>query len=123
MVIRREQMEALAQPGRIRFTREMEPEVRQVWVEETADLSSEAVQRRIAAVAAVADRHGLTDRHDVSRYVHLAFAFERGDLDQAPWAAAILADTEIPAPIRMDQLWHEARARLAAGTGGDDATE
>jgi hypothetical protein len=123
LVIRAEQIEALARPGLERFVRVAVEHVRTHFAALAASLGEPEVERGVRHALARARHHGFETERDLLGFVTLAFVFGKDfDTDpEHPWAAEILASRE-PAPIRMERLRtaglrNEARARGYAPTG------
>lgn len=81
---------------------------------EVAALGDVALRALIRDGIAEAARYGITTRRETSKYITLLLAFGRG-FDQAPWAAKILGDAQIPTAFQRVARLYEAGIAAAAG--------
>lgn len=122
------QQAALDERGLRQFVADLRERAAAQWPVEFAPPRTEVAHR--AVEEAVDDARGLGFRTelDVSRFVHLVFAFRTRRFHEQDWAAEIMqAPAELPARIRMNRLFDagcaelEARERPASELSGDTA--
>jgi len=119
LVIREKQMRAFRAYMTNRFEDRMVLHVKEYFPKEFGALGEDAVRETIRHGIDRAWAYEIAVEHDVSRYINLMFTYGK-DFDLNPalsWAAAILNDTKLSGPSRMDRLYEEAEKHLSRGAG------
>jgi hypothetical protein len=117
LILRDEQMRALARPGREAFEARLVANVEERFPDTCRSLGGDGTRKAVELAVTRAEGYGLETDRDVTAYVTLTFTFGR-DFDRdpsLPWAAATLAVR----PVRMDQLHAGALEHLAEARGLD----
>lgn len=115
LVIRAEQMAALARASTQQFEDQLVAHLLKWFPDECRVLGLEDVRRVIQEGTRKAARYGLELQRDLCRYIDLMFLLGM-DFDTAlPWAHELLTAPEIPQPtLRLERTFTEASRRLRA---------
>jgi hypothetical protein len=100
MLVRRDQVDALAKNREAQFVAEMVAHLRANLAPEVAALDDEALRAHVEAGIARARTHGLKSKQDCVRFLNLAATFG-WELDQdpaRPWIGEYLRDPEVKDP-------------------------
>jgi len=119
LIIRREQMRALAAPSFEQFVRRGLAHVQAHFGDQFAGLGEAAVRDAVLHAVERAESYGLTTDEDVLSYLTLMFVFGR-DFDRDPglsWASEALEDPGRSAAFRMGRLKSLALSHERAGCG------
>jgi hypothetical protein len=116
MVIRKEQMSALAGNAAADFENRMVVHLKKCFPAECEKLQEQRVRETIRYGMDRAAQYGVKTERDVCKYIDVMMVFGR-DFDQRadlPWAAQILNDMVLKTPTaRIERLVEVAKERLA----------
>jgi len=117
IVIRDEQIRAMARPMMDRFERRAAKHVETYFLDQARSLGPDALLAGLRECIARAATWGLATERDLLQFITLAFTFGRHfDADPAfPWAARILGDAQ--RATRMGRLQVHALAARHEGKG------
>lgn len=121
LVVRKEQIAALAQDTPKKFEERMLRYVQQYFLKQCEILGEVDTREVVRKSIIQANKYNFKSDHDVCIYINLVFMLGSGfDSDPMyPWAAALLHDEGIGNPsMRIDQLYNKAIACLKE-TAGD----
>ena len=107
--IRPEQLEALGQAAAARWQATLVPDMRRIWPDRTERLDDAEMRKWIAEACRRAETYGLETAEQLTRFVHLTFAFGREFDRELPWAKRTLARVHWPPDLRMTMLWSFAK--------------
>lgn len=119
LVIRKEQMDVLADQAMKTFVSRVFGHLSEVFPDECRELGDEAVFRRIRDGIERAAGYGIDIEYDVVRFIDLMFIL-RGDYDTSdrfPWANQILLAPDENPTGKMDRLCERAELELPAPAG------
>jgi hypothetical protein len=113
LVIRAEQMRILNQAFRAAFRRKTAEYLKSDYTEQYNALGSDGVRNLIELGIRKAEEHGIERESDVCDLIAIMAEFG-SDLDEQPWASAILRDRSEPGTVRIGRLtgWAEALRRV-----------
>jgi hypothetical protein len=114
--IRREQSEVLARAVAGRFTERAVDHVRRCWPRESASLGEDGLRNRVDKGIERAAIYGVRAERDVIRFIDLTFLLAP-DFDtssSAPFAREALTRPGLQPGVRVDLVWAQAKAMLAA---------
>lgn len=99
------------------FVQGLNERIKTQWPAEGEAMGSERLQHAVRTAVADALAAGYDTELDVSRYVHLVFAFRSVHFHREPWASPIVDDANLPPRVRMNQLFSAACTELGARGG------
>ena len=107
LVIRPEQVAALAAAARARFIDSLLPHVARFHPRQSKTLGPDGVRETVGAAIDCAARYGITMERVVAIFVDIWFALGPGfDASPSfPWAAVTLAEPRLTAPQRVSRLF------------------
>ncbi len=116
LIIRKQQMDALAATMGRRFRETLKMHLRQDLREETGSLSDEMLLRRMDAAIARARQHGLSSERDLALFVDLDFTLGQNFENQRNemWIKRILTQKETAAAAKMDLIYQRLAAQQTA---------
>ncbi len=118
--IRKEQMAGFEKTAEEACRQRLQERMMRAYPQEAGRLGPEAVARRIDAGTAEAEAHGIADRENIERYLHLMFLFCTDSLAGSPeisWAGNILAWDDADEWMRLSALEKKARRELLRSAG------
>jgi len=116
ITIRREQLEALAEPFAIQFVERAVEHLRTHFPDQQAALGDEATREAVVFGIRRAEHHGFSSDGEVFAYLALMFVFGRDFDREIAWAREALGRLGSSAE-RMAQLENEALLHELEGTG------
>lgn len=119
MILRKEQLGAFSEPELREFEQFMVGHLRKWFPDECGALGEEATRRRIREGIQQAERHGITGKRDVCKFIDVMFALgPRFDEDPAlPWPRRILGNDGLEPSEKVNQLVNAALEHRRAAKG------
>jgi len=106
LVVRREQMEALAASTRPTFEENVARHLREVWPEAVAELDADTLRAWVAWGVERGARYELLSEYEVGLFIDLTWILGTNfdENDAFPWAREILTDPALDGRRRIDAL-------------------
>ncbi len=119
MLIRDDQLSALRGVRQKEYEKRLAAHLRKYFSEACHDLGEDGLRDAVRYGIQRAKVYGIQAERDVVKYLNLMFVFGRDfDTDpRFPWAASMLHSAEYGPTLRINQVYSDAKARVAEGPG------
>lgn len=118
LLIRDDQVEALAEASQRRFERRAVAHLKKVLPIRCEQLGSTEVLASVRKAARKAAGYGLTDERQVFTYLNLMYVLGPSFDEERPWARELLEDARLDPGARLELLLGRARKATATKEGG-----
>jgi hypothetical protein len=120
--IRRRQLDALSDAAARDFEKRLAAHLRSSFPRVCAELGEAGTAALVADGIERARKHGITAERDVAKFVTLA-AFLGRAFDERPGSREALADTSVPAEVRLERIYEGALKTAPAGAPEPDEAQ
>jgi len=119
LLIRDEQLVALRGIRQKEYEKRLAAHLRKYFSETCTKLGEQGLRDAVRYGIQRAKAYGIQAERDVAKYLNLMFVFGRDfDTDpRFPWAASMLRSTDYGPTLRINQVYSDAKARIAEGPG------
>jgi hypothetical protein len=119
LLIRDEQLSALLGVRQKEYERRLAAHLRKYFSETCAELGEGGLRDAVRYGIQRAKSYGIDAERDVVKYLNLMFVFGRDfDTDpRFPWAASMLHSTDYGPTLRINQVYSDAKTKIAEGPG------
>jgi len=119
LLIRDDQLSALRGVRQKEYEKRLAAHLKRYFPDTCAELGEKGLIDALRHGVERAKSYGIQAERDVVKYLNLTFVFGRDfDIDpRFPWAASMLRSTDYGPTLRINQVYSDAKARIAEGPG------